>query len=152
MVKRARIHTSAIPAPFWKRLVAYFIDTLLLDLVVALPFRGYFITYENMSFRELISGAQTAQLGGIVFIIALLSLAYWVILEYKMHQTLGKMLMKIYVLPQNLTLAQALLRNVTKIFQLALIIDVLYMLFKRGHQRLFEKFSNTQVVEYTWKI
>ena len=83
-------------------------------------------------------------------IIIVLQLFYFTILEYKLQQTIGKTLLNLYVkstINNELTFIQVLLRNITKPFGIILLIDVIYMIYKKGNQRLFEVLSNTQVVE-----
>ena len=63
-------------------------------------------------------------------VIAVLSLLYWSVLEYKLGQSLGKMLFKLYVVSETgkLTFAQTLVRNIPKTSSLLLIIDSLALL------------------------
>lgn len=152
MIKHARINTKAIPASLWKRAVAYIIDIAILDLIIAFPFRDHFKEYTFTTFQDILNASNDQTLATLAFALGIFSLLYWVILEYNVHQSLGKMFMNIYVAPQETTLLQIIVRNITKVFQAALFVDVLYMLFKRGHQRLFEIFSRTEVVEYTWNV
>ena len=152
MIKHARINTKTNPAPLWKRAVAYIIDLVVLDLIIAFPFRNHFKTYNLSNIQDILHASKDQSLTTLAFALGILSLLYWVILEYNVHQSLGKMFMNIYVAPQEITLIQIIIRNITKLFQVALLIDILYMIFKRSHQRLFEVFSRTEVVEYTWNV
>ena len=73
---------------------------------------------------------------------------YWIILEYKVRQSIGKYIMNIYVTSttKNLGFSQVIIRNITKISLPLLILDVLYMINNKG-QRYTEKLSNTKVIE-----
>ena len=70
-----------------------------------------------------------------------------------MSQTIGKMLMKVYVASDNNTLKawQLLARNLVFIpifpFVLLWILDPLFMFFTKTNQRLTEILSKTRVVE-----
>ena len=74
-------------------------------------------------------------------------------LEKKMGQTIGKVLMRIYVVSDNNNLKtwQLLTRNLIFIpifpFVLLWIIDPLFMFFTKTNQRLTEILSKTKVVE-----
>ena len=141
-----------MPAPLWKRACAYVIDVLILSVIVFLPLNKLFPTpaTEAASFADIMSSINQ-QMSGKVIIIALLAailtLLYWSILEYKLGQSIGKMLMKIKVYSATpLTFWQCVLRNVTKVSTLFLFLDTLYML-KSGTQRFFEHLSQTEVIE-----
>ncbi len=93
----------------------------------------------------------------ITTIIVALSLFYFTALEYKIGQTFGKMLLNLYIgnlkdKKKRASLGQIFVRNLTKPFPVVLAIDTAYMFFVRGRQRLFEKFSGTEVVGVRWKI
>src|SRR3989344_2857548 len=86
----------------------------------------------------------------LTFVVVISILVYFSVLEYKIRQTLGKIIMGIYVISlsdKELRFSQALLRNITKPFSIVLLVDVIYMFFKGGNQRLFDVFSRTAVVE-----
>lgn len=151
-MKEIHLVTKNVIAPFWKRVLAYIIDLLVVEIIIVWPFRGFFekaeISYVNL-FREAIE----QNLIWVSFFIMVLSLAYWVLFEWKLRQTIGKMLLNLYVVSKNeLRFSQALMRNLTKPFPLALLVDVAYMFFKRENQRLFERFSGTNVIETRWMV
>ncbi len=138
------------PARFFRRVLAYVLDTLMIALVIGLPI-GY--AYENTddSKFELLSSkdfnAKNLILGSLVGILTVL---YWAIFEYKLKQSPGKMLTKIYVNPTNkeLTFSHAIIRNLTKISIFLLLLDCLYMVFKKTHRRYMEKIAETEVLRY----
>lgn len=148
MIKSVRFVNKDKPASLWKRVFAYIIDILMINLVVGFPFRNYLYKFNhNLSF--LFGKVDTGLFFvGIFFVVMML--AYFVAFEYLLHQTFGKMVMRIYVVSstgKELRFSQIFVRNFLKPFQIVLLVDVLYMIFKGGHQRLFELFSRTIVVE-----
>lgn len=143
---------SRTPAPCWKRFFAYLLDMILINLITVVPFKSSLEQYSQYSISFGTTG--DSKVIAISVLIVLLTLFYYVILEYRLRQTFGKMLFKIQVASKEkgLTLQQVFIRNVTKPFPILLFVDTLYMFFKKTNQRLFEKFSNTEVVETPWKI
>ena len=78
---------------------------------------------------------------------ALIIILYFSVFEYKLHQTIGKMLFRIEVVSaKKLTFTQCLLRNLSKISLVVLFIDTLYML-RSGSLRFLDKIAQTQVAE-----
>lgn len=151
-MKEIHLVTKNVQASFWKRVLAYIIDLLVVEMIIVWPFRGFFEKAE-LSYLNLFTEAIAQKLIWVSFFIMLLSLAYWVLFEWKLRQTIGKMMLNLYVSSKGeLRFSQALTRNITKPFPLALLIDVAYMFFKRQNQRLFEKFSDTNVIETRWMV
>lgn len=151
-VKRVKLTNKYIPASLWRRFLAFIVDMFVVNLVVSLPFHGYLRKIGSLS---ILFGSNDKGLTIISFLIVILLLFYFSFLEWKLGQTFGKMLFNIYVIPTNskiLTFNQSFLRNVTKPFSIVLLVDVVYMFFKRGNQRLFEVFSRTAVVEKEIKL
>ena len=151
-MKEAKLVQQARPAVFWKRVLAYCIDLFLINVIVVWPFKSYLEKYSNYALLLLQTGSSTLAL--ITGIVVVLTLFYFISLDYKVKQTLGKMILHLHVSSTKgeLGLGQAVLRNLTKPFPLLLGVDTLYMFFSRSNQRLFEKFSNTEVTEHTWTI
>jgi len=146
--KSAKVTNRYNSAPIWKRFLAYLIDLIIVDLVVTLPFRSYLDKFSS-NFDFLFMPMENKLYFISLFVVFALVL-YFSILEFKTGQTLGKMIFNIYtvsLLKKPMTFSQALLRNITKSFPIVLLVDVAYMFFKRGNQRLFEVFSGTMVVE-----
>ncbi|MBI5391621.1 RDD family protein [Candidatus Woesearchaeota archaeon] len=146
-MKSVKLVQRVVPAPLWKRIVSHFIDVALISFIILLPLDKSLKVSSTSFFQAPVINNSVFLLG--IFAV-LLSLAYWVILEYKLQQSVGKILMKLYVHGKQLPFSHILVRNLTKPFSLLLLIDVLYMFFKGGHQRLFETFSDTDVVEVQW--
>ncbi len=159
MVKRVTIEKR--PAPLLKRGFAYIIDVLIIDLVIVLPFNkiikniqgndaGFFYNYKFL----LNNPEKTSQLLLISLVIGALSLAYWTILEFKLRQSIGKIIMNIKVMSKkkNFSVMQCFVRNISKVITLLLLIDIIYLLIKRKNsQRYFEKISDTIVTEEVLK-
>ena len=147
------------PALIWKRIAAFFIDMVIINLFVLFPFRRLFqnILPKDYSFSEAYkffsSTDYTNFITSISFIMSVLIILYFVMLERKMSQTIGKMFMKIYIVSNNNTLKtwQLLLRNLVFIplfpFILLWVIDPLFMFFTKTNQRLSDILSKTSVVE-----
>ena len=148
------------PALVWKRIAAFFIDMMIMNLVVLLPFRSLFqdIIPKDYSFSEAYkflssSTDYTSFISSVSFMMSVLIILYFFMLEKKMGQTIGKMLMNIYVASDNKALKawQLLVRNFVFIpifpFVLLWVIDPLFMFFTKTNQRLSEILSKTRVVE-----
>ena len=131
-------------APLWKRVVAYIVDIFVISFLVVTPFSGFFDA-DVESFADLFAFNFSSEVIFVGIAIAILTLLYWSFLEWRFQQTVGKILLRIRV-KGNITLWQAVTRNVTKLSTLILILDVLYMFYTKKHQRYFEKLSKTEVV------
>ena len=159
------------PALLWKRIAAFTIDMGIINLIILFPFRSLFqnIVPKDYSFSEaynlLSSSANyTSFLTSASFIMSILIILYFLMLERKMSQTIGKMLMKVYVVDasenassrstsdnKELKAWQLLARNLVFIpifpFVLLWILDPLFMFFTRTNQRLTEILSKTKEVQ-----
>ena len=148
------------PALIWKRIAAFLIDMAILNLVVLFPFRSLFrdIIPKDYSFSEAYGflGSSTNYTGfltSVSFIMSVLIILYFYMMERKMSQTIGKMLMRIYVASDNKNLKgwQLLARNIVFIplfpFVLLWVLDPLFMFFTKTNQRLSDILSRTKVVE-----
>lgn len=148
------------PAQIWKRFVAFFIDIFILLYIVFFPFWRLVENSvpTNMSFsktREYIISNSEHLIHLKIVLISMLILmgVYFFLMEKKMGQTIGKKLMKIYVVADNdARLWHFLLRNMAFLpvfpFILLWIIDPLFLIFfSKTNQRLSEVLSKTKVVE-----
>lgn len=148
------------PASVWKRLIAFAIDLMIINLIILFPFRRLFqkIIPKSTSFTETYnylnqnSGFSTA-ITFLTVVVALLSILYFYMLEKKLHQSVGKMIFNIYVVSDNKELKgwQLLVRNIFLIpifpFVLLWILDPIFMFFTKTNQRLSEILSKTKVIE-----
>lgn len=154
-----KLRMNEVQAPFWKRLLAYVIDAVITNIVVIWPFQGTIKqvsgdlefnnivgAYKYINTSESIRSSLPA-LTILFVIIAVLTVAYWAILEYKTRQSIGKMLLKIYVKSdeKELTMKQCIARNISKISGLLLIIDSVGII--SNNQRFLERASKTRVIE-----
>jgi len=148
------------PATLWKRAVAFVIDILIINLIILFPFRKLFqkILPDSLSFTETYSYInQDSGFNNIVMfltlVVAFLSILYFYILEKKLHQSIGKMLFKIYVVGDEKEIKgwQLLVRNMFLIplfpFILLWILDPIFLIFNKNGQRLSEILSKTKVIE-----
>ena len=143
----------------WKRILAFFIDILIVAVFVLFPFASLFekILPKDYSFSEMLSLLSSTEYTGYALSIylasSILMLLYFYLLEKRMGQTIGKKLLNIYVVSDNNDLKrwQLLVRNLVFIpvfpFDLLVIADPLFMIFTKTGQRLSEILSRTKVVE-----
>jgi len=82
------------------------------------------------------------------FVLALVFILYFALLEFKLSQTVGKMMMGLEVksVIGELTFRQCFMRNISKMSVMFLFIDSIYGLFKGTRRRFLEKYSSTVVV------
>ena len=146
------------PASLWRRAIAFVIDLLIIEFIIAFPFRSILSGGIPVgSVRETYSYLQSHpgigfRMNMVMIVIGLLALLYFAILEIKIQQTIGKMFMNIYVksMTKRLTFWQCLVRNMFFIlifpFILLWIIDPIFMIFTKDNRRLSEILSKTMVV------
>ncbi len=151
MPKKVSVFKPAeFPAVLWKRAAAYIIDSVIIGLIIALPFQDLLKEYEDKPFSFFFSNANVSMNLFLVTLVSVLILmAYWTIFEFKFQQSIGKMLfnIKVHSLKGSLTVRQAFLRNISKISTILLLLDVIYMFAKKGRQRYLEVISGTEVIE-----
>ena len=152
--------TFLAQASVLKRIIAFIIDILIIYLIILFPFRRIIdkIVPETGSFSKTFDflssnpGANTS-ITIIMFAVAFLTILYFMILEKKLGQSVGKMLFNLYVQGQGKDLKnwQLFVRSVFLIpmfpFVLLWVIDPIVMLFTKENQRLSEILSKTKVVE-----
>lgn len=130
-------------ASLWRRIFAYIIDISLINLIVVVPFKSIISKYQEPQ-EIFLSAANTIDIMTALFTIIILTLIYFIYTEYKVKQTLGKLLFNIKVMPDNAKLKQIIIRNIVKPFSLLLLLDVLYII-KTKHLRYTEVISKTWV-------
>ena len=136
------------PAPFWRRMLAFIFDLLVINLVVAWPFQSALQQYALNSFSLQSVIPQRAYF--IVFLIFILALLYFTFLEYYIGQTPGQMLLNIKSIENNgrMALWKAFIRNIFILpffpFYILWIVEPLHLAFYR--QRLLERWTNTTTV------
>jgi len=143
----------------WKRGFAFLIDLIIIEFIVNLTFNNYIqktigdnkgiievYQYINANY-DLFSGFLLT----ISIITAIIALIYFTLLEWKLNQSLGKMIFKIKVYPAKLKFWQALVRNIPKAlflvnyFSWVFLFDLIYLTFTR--QRFFDKLAKTHLVK-----
>ena len=126
-----------------RRVLAYIIDLLIVEIIILSPLKN------KIDINSLLVSIQSNNLILIGFLSAVLSIMYWVILEYKLRQTIGGMIMKIKVKSEkkNLEFIDVFIRNISKMSCFILIIDSINVLFSDKKQRFSEKWSRTLTVE-----
>jgi uncharacterized RDD family membrane protein YckC len=156
-------HTYVGPATLWKRTVSFLLDLMILDLFIFSAFRDIIISTVTTkgSFSEtysfLLSNPSLSKgLMYTVMLACMLALAYFVMLEYLLQQTVGKMLLDITVVstretsPERPGIAQCITRSIFVLpivpFIVLWLIDPIFYLFNR-EQRFSEYISGTRVVE-----
>ncbi len=169
-----------IPASVLKRLFAFVIDLFIVNIFIVSPFNPLFASFASDSFTSaydvLISNPEARNaLSLAMAIITIMVLLYFCILQIKFGQTIGMMILNIYVIKvpdagvvSELKKTQrkvskvpsfdikpgfldSLIRNLFLIpffpFMLLWLIDPLFMFLNKNSQRLMEVFSKTLTVE-----
>ena len=77
-MKTVRMVKKNFEVPFWKRVLAYIIDSALINLIVVLPFQSNLKNFNN--FSSFMASQAAKEIGMISFIITILTLFYFVIL------------------------------------------------------------------------
>ena len=132
-----------------RRAIAYIIDSIIITLVVIYPFQSYLKKInKEINIQDLFTTKLSPDLYIIFSTVALLSLVYFIAFEYYLKQTIGKMIMKIKVVStkKKFSIFQALIRNISKVVDILLVVDVIYLLLSKEKERLFGKLSKTRVV------
>ena len=150
-----------------KRILAFLLDLLILNLVIIQPiaFRLQKVipltTVDITAVSAFLQAhpAVAKELDYLSVLAMLLIYSYFVLMEYFIGQTIGKKIMKLYVVATGpflqhekgnykITFVQAMLRNVCvlPLFPLVLlwIIDPLYLLFKK--ERFSDNYAHTAVI------
>lgn len=80
-------------------------------------------------------------------VLVIVTLSYFTIYEAKTNKTIGKRIIHLYVSDEEgyMTYKKSLIRNLTKIFWIPLIFDVILGKLLNCPSRLFDKFANTNV-------
>ena len=135
---------KSVKATFFRRVIAYFLDGLIISLIITLPLYGSLD--EDFQFVNGFDASILIRAS----IVSILTVLYWGVFEYKLKQSPGKMLLKLYVSPtnKNLTFSHAIIRNLSKMSGFFLFIDCLYMVFKKTNQRYLETVAETEVLKY----
>ena len=150
--------TFLAQASVLKRLGAFIVDLIIINIIILFPFRGVFESILpaakfSEAFDFLRSPESSMILEVIMIAVGILTMLYFMLLEKKIAQTPGKMLFNLFVRSQGKDLKnwQLFVRSMFLIplfpFVLLWLIDPIAMLFTKENQRLSEILSRTKVVE-----
>ncbi len=139
------------PAPLYKRIIAYLIDLAIVNLIIVSPFKSLMASLIPTNFSELYTALTlmfSAKVMLIIFISGIFAILYWAVLEFKIQQTLGSLIMGISVMPltKRYNFSQALLRNITKFSLILLLLDSIFIFKSDKNQRLTERLSQTMMI------
>ncbi|MFH1605765.1 MAG: RDD family protein [Nanoarchaeota archaeon] len=136
-----------------KRFLALLIDILAINLFIISPFQKVFLKFFNqdasiMQNISLLESVSTTTLYITMFSVIVLALLYFALFEYKLSQTIGMMIMKIYV-EGEISFWKAVIRNMFIIpffpFYILWVVDPIHLFF-RG-KRFSEEMTKTRTVE-----
>jgi len=148
-----------MPASIWKRAAAFIVDLAIIDIILFAQFRGIFtgIIGNHVSFSDAIAALTASQdsLNALMKVgtyMTVLVLLYFTLLEWRIQQTPGKMLMGVFLMSdKKLGFWQVLLSNLTLVpffpFVLLWVVDAAYVLFSRNNQRFMENVARVNLVE-----
>ncbi|MAG45485.1 MAG: hypothetical protein CMH63_01790 [Nanoarchaeota archaeon] len=134
----------------WKRVLAFFVDLAIVDLIITKPLNNLVDVKEVSSINEVLSLLSLNNLFLISLLIGLLGVLYWTILEFKIGQTLGALIFNLRMRTEDNKEAEfgrVFLRNITKLSIIFLLIDSIHIFFSPKKQRFFEKLSKTRTME-----
>ena len=152
-----RIKKEAVPASILKRIIAFILDILILNIIVIMPFSGLLRgMVPSGDFNEMykIAAENMDSLMLLFFFIGLLALLYFSLLEWKLGQSIGKMLVNVKVVAvdgSSPVFWQCLGRSLFVFpflpFILLWIIDPISIYLNPRKQRLSEFLTKTMVVD-----
>ncbi|MBN1156451.1 RDD family protein [Candidatus Woesearchaeota archaeon] len=151
------------PASLIRRILAFVLDLFVIDIVIAGFFKGKIslMLPEAAGFSEVqtimqSSQALIAQLSSIILAISLISLLYFSVMQAVLSQTVGMMVLNIYVMQQGKKIAaptfwQGIIRNIFVFpffpFFVLWLTEPLFLIFSRSRMRMLEVLSKTVTVE-----
>lgn len=136
---------NSIFTPFWKRLIAWIIDSLIISTIVISLI--YFLTTD---IPTSIQAATQRDLNLITQSIVIANLIYYTILEGSISQTIGKKILGIKVYKEDgkkIGFSYALVRRIGLIVPFLNLIDGASILFTSKNQRIFDIVASTIVVD-----
>ena len=153
-----RAKAVVVNASILKRVLAFMLDLLIINIAVVFPFQGLIaamIPAESLSATyNYVRGSQVPTLlYVVVFAVTVLAILYFVLLEKGIGQSVGKIFFNLRVLPTSGGTGswRYVLRSIFLIpafpFVLLWVVDPVYVFFNEQHQRLTEQLSKTRVVE-----
>ena len=125
---------------FTSRLKAVIIDAIVVILFSAFLNNILYIILSMINNQFLLAYYPT-------IVVVVVTMAYFTIFEAKTNKTLGKQITHLYVSDDEgyMTYGKAFIRNLTKIFWIPLIFDVIIGKVLNYPSRLFDKLAGTDV-------
>jgi len=145
-------------APLWKRSVAFFIDLILLQIILGpfgKAFMGTFTDDFMKNYEFIIANPDVmSEFMIIIILFSIMIYAYFVIYLYKLKQTPGMIIFNLHLVEKDkkkpLTLLRILLRSAPSLiiipFIYVLWIVNLFYLFTKG-EKLTDQLAETKIVE-----
>ncbi|MFH1642299.1 MAG: RDD family protein [Nanoarchaeota archaeon] len=153
---KERIFTG--PASLVKRSLAFIIDIILISFIIY-PLENILrnIIPNTASYKDAITVLNNPEyltlITTVSILIAIVAVIYFSFLEYRLGQTVGKILTNIFVISDTKELKywQCLVRALFLLpfipFILLWVIDPLYIIFTKGNNRFSDILSKTKVIE-----
>ncbi len=171
------------PAMLYKRLLAFIVDIVLLFSIILAPFGKAITTIipniDNMSYSALNAlmmnnNYYSYKISLLVFLASLITLSYFVLMDNKFGQTVGKMIFNIYVIKTpsvkemveakksgkqvkqytvngKMDFKTAIIRNISVVpmfpFVILMLVDPITIFTDKNNRRFLEKLSGTMTVE-----
>ena len=151
-----------VDANLWKRGIAFFIDLFIIMLICSplisvftssLPFDSensdFFTAYSEVNEYLMGNESLLEKLSAVNVLMMLIAFAYFILFEYKLNQTPGKMIfglhVKTIVKKEKLALWQCFIRNLFILINFIIVVDIFYYLIKNN--RLSDQIAKTKVIE-----
>lgn len=149
--------TMLIESSFIQRTIAFFLDIVLIHLIIITPFSGIVQKLiPASSVKEsyaLLSAYEGGTLTTIAIFITLMIYLYFTFTEYITGQSVGKKILGLYVVSEKnrLSLLDVMLRSLAVLplfpFIIFWLLDPLFMMFSRTQQRLSDILMKTKVMQ-----
>ena len=143
-----------VVASLFKRFVAFFVDITLLSFAVSMPFEKFVNLPSNIG--DAISYLETnpqiyLKLIIVTSLMSILTILYFSIMEFYTKQTIGKMLMGIFVVDienkKSVKFRRYLISNLSMFSDFIFLLDSIYILFNSDKQRFLEKLTRLKQVQ-----
>ena len=136
--------SSKIILAKWKdRCLAWLVDFIIISMISTLIFFIYFL-YLDYNFENFISD------DGMYVPTSVMFLAYWIILEYKTGQTIGKKMFNLKIvnnLGERPSLIGVIISSFGKSFILPIDIILGWIITNEKRQRICNKLGNTLIIK-----
>ena len=136
--------SSKIILAKWKdRFLAWLVDFIIISMISTLIFFIYFL-YLDYNFENFISD------DGMYIPTSVMFLAYWIILEYKTGQTIGKKMFNLKIvnnLGERPSLIGVIISSFGKSFILPIDIILGWIITNEKRQRICNKLGNTLIIK-----